>query len=225
MLFERKRPQVERIRFDSRLAGSRNRVLDVVGWPSGDAGVEMTLLSTGVRLRVLSLLKRGQAEATGFAALPAPSIHRDVAAATWPGSTPDLFLIDRGGSRERLRITVWKGETGFRRRIGNFRAPLRDLNPRRWILEVARLTGRRPDLVALSRGARGAKPEVHVLTGDSAYGRFALETSLGIGRLPAEVFGGATLGRAGLFMARRRAAGGATLLTVPLVPARAGAAP
>lgn len=195
---------------------SSRRVLDIGEWTTGPAVFDLRLERRGVRASVTSLGRRARVESRGFARLPRPLVRREVAVATWSGPLPDLFVIDRGGSRERVRITVFSGESGFAVPIATKRAPLRELDPDEWSFEVGKLVGRRPSLVGFSRSGTGTRhPELHVLTGDSGFRRFVVQRPLDRPRyasLP-HIVTGLTLGRPGVFLVDRR-----RLLTVPIAP-------
>ena len=170
--FSDARPRSKEFPVDLSSASSR-RVLDIGEWSTGTVIFDMQLERGGVRARVLSLDRRGSVEASGFARLSRPLVKREVAVATWSGTLPDLFIIDSGGARERVRITVFSGESGFSETIAWEYAPLRKLDPDEWAFDVGRLVGRRPSLVAFTRSGTGSDgPEIHALSGDSRFRQF-----------------------------------------------------
>ena len=220
--FETGVPEQHRVTVRVGPAG-RDERLDVTEWPTGDAVVALTLRSHGVGVRVFDAARPRRVESTGFARIRAPSVRRDVAMASWDPPAPDLFVIDRGGPRERVRVTVWRGEEGFAARAADLRAPLRGLDADDWTFDVARLTGPRPDLVAWARAGTASKlPEAHVLSGSSGYTRFVLQRPVDVGSASraAEVLAGTTLGQPSLLLVS-----GARLVSVPVAPPRPGGAP
>ena len=217
LTFESDTPATRRFSVPARRA-SKDRVLDVGTWPTGDAVVEMSLLPAGVRTRVLSVRGKRRVQSIGFSRLEAPSVRRDVAIATWEGTSPDLFVIDRGGPRERVRVTVWSGESGFNTKVADLRVPLRDLDPGRWLMEVSRLTGKRPDLAALSlRGTGSRHPEAQVLEGDRDFSVFAVQGALDLAPRRAAPDGyaaGSAVGKPSLYLID-----GSSLITIPVAAA------
>lgn len=193
---------------------SPQRVLDIGEWATGTAVFDLRLERGGVRSRVLSLGPRRRVESRGFARLPRPLVKREVAIATWSGPAPDLFVIDRGGARERVRITVFSGESGFVLPITTKRAPFKQLDPDEWTLDVGQLGGRRPSLVGFSRSGTGSgRPELHVLTGDSDFQEFVVQRPVDRPRSAtlSRLVTGLSLGRPSVFFVEGR-----RLLTVPL---------
>lgn len=117
---------------------------------------------------------------TGRALVPSrqPGTVRSLAIARWSGARPDLFVIEHGSPMSRVDISVYSGESRFARRIVKFKAPLRGLDPKRWVVDVGRVTGSRPDLVLVTRNGSDSHAEVHVLDGDSRYQSFLLQRPL-----------------------------------------------
>lgn len=191
------------------------RVLDIGEWTTGTVAFDMRLERGGVRSRILPLSARGGVVARGFARLARPLVRRDVAVATWSGSLPDLFVIDRLGARERVRITVFSGESGFTAPIATTRASFRKLDPDEWSLDIGRVTGRRPSLIAFSRSGQRSRPEIHVLTGDSGFRRAVVQQAIDRRRYASSppFVTGLTLGRPSILVREGR-----RLLTVPVGP-------
>lgn len=155
---------------------SDDRRLDVGTWRGRPAIFEFRVYPSGIRARVIVLGGRGRVAVRGLASLANPRVHRDVAVATFSGPLPDLYVIDRLGSQERVRISVFSGESAFSNRIASTRIGLRDLDPATWSIDIARLEGVKPELLAFAgSGTSTGYPEIHILSGESGYAQFYLE--------------------------------------------------
>lgn len=194
---------------------------DVGTWTQGPALFEMKLGPNSILTTVTNLGKHVFAESRAKALLPEPpSGHRDVAIATYSGALPDLYVVDRGRRRERVEITVLSGESGFRKVIMSRRAPIRNLDPKNWAVDVSRVIGRRPSLLSFSRAGTGSgHPEEHVLNGNSGFRTFALHQVLGLApyAVTPQIGSGLVLDHPSIYVmdpVRRQ------LLTLPIAPPR-----
>lgn len=176
--FDDVRPRHEQ--FSVRLSSaSRTRALDVADWEGRPAVFDMQRQPSGITTRVVSLSDGDATTLQAFSALTQPRVRRDVSIATWDGRLPDLFVMDNLGSRERLRISIFSGESGFTRIVARARASLVRIDPAQWSFDVATLNGSRPEVIALRRGVSPSSyTEVHVLTGESRFKKFALHGTL-----------------------------------------------
>jgi hypothetical protein len=210
-------PRSTRMRVDLG-PSSPNRALDVGQWATGTAVFVMRLERRGIRSQVTSLGVRPRVESRGFSVLPAPSGKREVAIATWSGALPDLFVLDWLGARERLRVTVFSGESAFRARIVSAHLPLMNPDPQQWSFDVGRVLGQRPSVVGVNRAGTGSgHPEVHILTGDSGFKQFGLQRPVRHGKLSGvpRFVTGLSLSQPSVFLVDGR-----DLLVVPVAPRR-----
>lgn len=100
---------------------------------------------------------------------------RDVAIATYSGTLPDLFIVDRGVANERARLAIYSGESAFRAPILRTRLPVVGLSAGNWTLDVGGVAPGRPDLILLARRGESGGPELHVLSGATGYRSFRLQ--------------------------------------------------
>src|SRR4051794_3310584 len=63
----------------------------------------------GVEVRVLTLARRSRELFRGPIPIAPPpaGVHRDYGIATWEGSRPDAFVVDRGATRDRVRVSIF----------------------------------------------------------------------------------------------------------------------
>ena len=166
----------------------RRATFDTTSWAGVPAVAAMIQKRARIRVEVLSLQTQRKL-AAGAAPVPraAPGTTRDLFVATWSGSRPDLFVIDRGLTSERVRVQIFSGESGFRTSIDDVRLPVRGLPPRHW--SVALVTGNRPtpDLLLINRAAPSRRVEVQALAGESGFQTFLLRART---VLPADPGGG-----------------------------------
>jgi oligosaccharide repeat unit polymerase len=186
-------------------AESSKATYAVARWTGGEpAAFQITPRSKGIAVKVLSLDGSSKLQSSGVAPLPAPaSGERDVAIATLNGGElPSLFVIDHGQTRQRVEISVYSGRFAFRKRVAQFTLPLRDLPNSSWRLSISRGIGNRPNFLGLLRKGTSERPEVHILSGDSGYQQFALQTPLAVPSLPAGAITvpGSTLGRPSVYV-------------------------
>lgn len=118
-------------------------------------------------------------QSLGAASLPPLSLtaRRETFIAHWSGPQEDLFVLDRETVLGRSTLRIFSGESRFRRRLLTARPPLLPTPLDQATTDVAAVTGKRPDLVLVRRGAAGQNVEVHVLSGESRFGRFVAEQS------------------------------------------------
>lgn len=175
---------------------------DVASWDTHDAESVFRIRqeASSVDVQVYELLGNPRLIGSGTAptAPPAqPDVTREFAIARWTGPRPDLFVIDRGNRSERVRVAVYSGESAFVRRIAAFALPIRGAPPDQWAVDVFRFDGVRPDLAMVRRLAPSGPPELHVVSGESGFQRFVVQTPIALppssgGR---RFIGGSSLGR------------------------------
>jgi oligosaccharide repeat unit polymerase len=100
---------------------------------------------------------------------------------TWGGSKPDLFIVTRGSSTERVLIRVLSGESHFQRQVFTSRLPFRGLGPAEWSLDIGQLAalpgkdekraveGFRSDLVLIHHEPGREHSSVEVLLGETGF--------------------------------------------------------
>lgn len=164
-------------RYRGTVPGAAGASFDATRWGDHALAV-MRQVRRGISVRLYAkenfrLLVRGVAPAAP------PRRRRTLALATWSGGRPDLFVIDWGRGRVPVTLRVYSGESLFRKRLLTQVLPVIVGETDETILEIARVEGRRPDLVLLKRrGPQAARPEVHVLSGESLFTEF--ETHLAV---------------------------------------------
>jgi hypothetical protein len=108
--------------------------------------IEVTVegIGQGARARIVGLAPNGEQ----------PSyVHRDLALARLTGKRPDLFVIDRNNRSGAVTLSVYSGESRFRRAlVRGRRLPLTGLDPAHWVLDVGRDTSARADILFVRRG-------------------------------------------------------------------------
>jgi hypothetical protein len=121
------------------------------------------------------------ASVVGHAVVTAPTSGtvRSFFVAHWAGTEPDLFVVDRGSSLARLSISIYSGDSRMARLVLSTKAPIRGVDPRNWVLQLARIDTK-PDLVLVARRAQGSYVEAHALTGESAFQQFSIQLRLAV---------------------------------------------
>jgi hypothetical protein len=111
--------------------------------------------------------------AAGVAPAPRPKGPRTAAVATWTGSLPDLFVLDRGSNRVPVVVRIYSGESGFRKLLLAAALPLVESDPEVSSLDVARIQpGLPPDIILVKRKGASGRPEAHIITGSSSFRQF-----------------------------------------------------
>lgn len=161
--------------------------VDIENWPG--AGPTLFVVSSPRRsptLRLISL-KDGRTVLKSSAPVPVQeSDRREFFVAHWSGPRPDLFVIDRDVNRHRVRgihrwrIRVYSGESGFKKLA--FETSLkkrlsRDFSQGDFWIEVGNRRQAKASVVLMTKGETGTgQTEVHVLSGNSGFRRFTLES-------------------------------------------------
>lgn len=104
---------------------------------------------------------------------------RDARIATWSGSEPDLFLVDRGLPNGKMAVRVLSGESEYRKVLLDVKvAAGNGFRPEEWALDVGPGNGDRPDILLVTTGRRtpSRSTEAHVLSGEQGYSRFLAQT-------------------------------------------------
>lgn len=167
--------------FVLRGAARRNTAFDVARWAASTPAAVFFLHQGRRGIQVFSqrVGPAARGRFVGFAPKreQPPYVRRDLALARFTGRRPDLFVIDRNRRSGGGRLTVYSGESRFRRPlIRGRRLPVGGLDPAHWIVDVGRDTSARADIVFVRRprGSLTGTVEVHVLTGASGYRSFAM---------------------------------------------------
>jgi hypothetical protein len=161
--------------------------VDVEDWPG--AGPTLFVVSSPRRSPSLQLilLKTKRTVLKSRPPLPAQkSDRREFFVGHWSGPRPDLFVIDRDvnqrhpQSRRPWKIRIYSGESGFKK-LAFERSIKRRLSRQFsqgdfWI-EVGNRRQRKASVVLMTKGETGTgQTEVHVLSGNTGYRRFTLES-------------------------------------------------
>jgi hypothetical protein len=203
--------------------------VDVEAWPG--AGPTLFVVSSPRRSPSLQLnsLKTKRTLLKSRLPLPAQkSDRREFFVGHWSGSRPDLFVIDRDvnrrhpQSRRPWKIRIYSGESGFKQ-LAFERSIKRRLSRQFsqgdfWI-EVGNRRQRKASVVLMTKGETGTgQTEVHVLSGNTGYRRFTLESGTElkdrIGLHRQFIFGSER--RGGTVYMVRNQGGRLSLLPVPL---------
>lgn len=180
---------------------------DIAGWNTYEAASLFAIRQRprSIEVRVYDLLTDHRLIGSGVAPTAPPEqpgVTREFAVARWEGNRSDLFVIDRGGRNERVRLSVYSGESAFSERVAAFVLPVRGVAPARWAIDVLRFDGSRPDLALVQRQGESGRPALHVLSGESSFQQFALQSPIG---LPADsgprykFMAGSALGRSAIY--------------------------
>ena len=165
--------------------GERPSSFDVSRWDRRSRGADLFAMRStpsGVRVSVLSGERRRGMLERGEAPLPAPrrGEHRDLFVATWSGERPDLWVVDRGLPAERVRLSIFSGESRFRSSLVERRLPFLRLEPGRWSVDVGQLEQPRRDLFFFKQDPTLDGPEVHVIPGEDLLRGFSYERVLAL---------------------------------------------
>jgi len=176
-------PQAGVVRSSIRVPASSMRSgADVGVWDGRPALFAFDATATAIGVRVTALTGPAPVRMLGSAPTAAPTFpgaRRTLAVATWSGRLADLFVVTWGAERERAQLQIFSGESSFSQPLLTTVLPLTGLVGTKWAVEIARGPGRRPNLIATLRSAPGKhRPEVHVLSGDSLFTRFAIQNAL-----------------------------------------------
>lgn len=105
---------------------------------------------------------------------------REARIATWSGSEPDLFLIDRGLADGTMAVRVLSGESGYRKVLLDVEVPkAAGFPPGQWQMDVGLIDGEKPDILLVTATPRtpSGSTEVHVLSGEQKYSRFLMQVT------------------------------------------------
>ena len=166
----------------ARLPRGAPGAVDVGAW-SGRTAI-FSISPIGPRYRVdvhPANADRGGRESLVSAPLPERNGDRALAIATWSGTQPDLYVIDRSAAGA-VEVRILEGESGFRRVLLHERPAVGSLRPDTWTVDVFPTTGAKPDVLFISRaGPTGSgMVEVHALSGASNYGAWGLAQPLDV---------------------------------------------
>jgi hypothetical protein len=120
-------------------------------------------------------------------ALPENGTRMDYFVATWEGTKPDLFVINRGSGSERVLIRILSGESGFRKQLGTSRLPFRGLSPGEWSIDIGSVFPQAndsgieldlPDIVLVRHDPGKEYVDVQILLGETLFGSVAFQRDL-----------------------------------------------
>jgi hypothetical protein len=155
---------------------------------------------------------------------PGPGTDRSFEIASLNAPRSDLFIVDRGLSTSRVRLSVLSGESGFSHQAFGTYLPFRGLGPAHWSIGVGELAGKtlpnghqvtpRPDLFLIERDPGRAHANLTVIAGEETYRGFSYRRDIDEpGDLPASrlFLQGAWQGAPAIFEVAPEAAGGPQL--------------
>lgn len=155
---------------------------------------------------------------------PPPGVDRSFEIASLNAPRSDLFIVDRGPTASRVRMSILSGESGFSNQAFGTYLPFRGLGPKRWSIGIGELAGKtldngeaatpRPDLFLLERDPGRAHTNLKVLSGEESFEGFSYQRDIDEpGDLPASriFLQGAWQGAPGLFEVVPEAPGGPQL--------------
>jgi hypothetical protein len=119
---------------------------------------------------------------------PAPGSVRSFEIASYNPPRPDLFIVDRGSSTTRVRLSILSGETGFRGQVFGTALPFRGLRPHEWSLGIGQLAGKTlpngeeakptPDIMLVQRDPDRKHANLKVLAGEEDYAGFSYQRDI-----------------------------------------------
>jgi oligosaccharide repeat unit polymerase len=75
--------------------------------------------------------------------------RRDLFLGHFAGTRPDLYVLDRGIGRQRIRLRVFSGDSGFRLAVVDRHLPVIGTGTSDWLVLLTKIDGGAPDLVIL----------------------------------------------------------------------------
>jgi hypothetical protein len=156
----------------------------VAGWRSGATNALFALKLWQRRIDVLAVALTGSQRVLAAGSAPAPmraGETRDVSIARLSGPLPDLFVVRRIMRTGAAIVTVYSGESSFRRAVFSGRLAIRVYRPELWTVAVADTSPGRPDIAFLLADVRASgskKPEIHIVSGASHYHAITLQAPL-----------------------------------------------
>ncbi len=98
--------------------------------------------------------------------------------ARWTGGKPDLVAVNRRGASppHKTEVHILSGESNYQQFVLQVKTALEQTSDA-WDFSMANWSGGKPDLFAIKRRGTGTgKTEVHILSGESNFSQFVLET-------------------------------------------------
>jgi hypothetical protein len=98
--------------------------------------------------------------------------------ANWTGGKPDLVAVSRRGTSvpHKTEVHILSGESNYQQFVLQAKTALGQTDDT-WDFGMANWSGGKPDLFAINRRGTGTgKTEVHILSGESNFSQFALQT-------------------------------------------------
>jgi oligosaccharide repeat unit polymerase len=119
---------------------------------------------------------------------PVPGVTRSFEIASFDPPRADLFMVDRGLSTARARLSILSGESGFRAQAYGTNLPFRGAKPDEWSLGVGELAGKtlpngrvatpKPDLLLFERDPDHEHTSLKVIAGEESYIGFAYQRDI-----------------------------------------------
>ena len=120
---------------------------------------------------------------------PRQGVDRSFEIASYNSPRADLYIVDRGLTTARARLSILSGETGFRGQVYGTILPFRGARPNHWSLGVGELAGKetlpgrkpvtpRPDLFLLERDPDQEHTSLKVLAGEENYGGISYQRDI-----------------------------------------------
>ncbi len=119
---------------------------------------------------------------------PGPGDYRSFEIASYDPPRADLFIVDRGLTTSRARLSILSGETAFRGQVYGTTLPFRGLGPRRWSVGIGELAGKTlpngeqarpvPDIMLLERDPGREHTSLKVLAGEEDYAGYSYQRDI-----------------------------------------------
>lgn len=171
---------------------------DVLGWDSTE---DDQLVALPIRRRAVEVWTASDGDAPvrrGLAVLPVrgPEVIRNARVARWSGDLPDLFVVEHAPTLRDVTVRVFSGESRFRESLLEINVALPFAGETRWTIDVARVTGDRPDLLLFAARGPSGRTEIHIVSGESDFEEYILHvpTDFPVERAETAVFAAGTTG-------------------------------
>lgn len=121
-------------------------------------------------------------------AAPSPDTFNTYAVATWTGPRPDLFVVTRGSTKDRVRLRILSGESGFRSSLVDTKLPITGLAADDWTVDVGNVSRnsgettkeQRPDLVLVRHDPDTEHVGVQLVTGEEMFNDLVLQRDIDV---------------------------------------------
>lgn len=193
---------------------------DVVGWEPAE---DEQFFALSIRPRKIEVWMASDGEAPirrGAADLPlkGAEVIRNARLARWSGALPDLFVVEHGRTLRDVTIRAFSGESRFRDSLFEIDVRLPFAEETSWTIDVARVTGDRPDLLLFAARGPSGRNEIHIVSGDSNFEDYILHapTDFPPERAENAAFAAGTTGGSPVIYAVDRSKEGTEVAVVPL---------